>query len=123
MDEIDRQILRSLQRDGRMTMQQLGDEVGLSASPCARRVRLLEEAGIIKGYAADDRRGAASVFGVSVLVSVKLDRQVDDALKKSLKQRSNSYPEVVDCWLMTGDARLPDHGSRRLRSGGVRRDF
>ncbi len=100
IDEIDRRILRSLQRDGRMTVQQLSDEVGLSPSPCARRVRMLEEAGIIKGYAAviDEARLG---FGVSVFVSVKLDRQVDDALK-NFEARVKSYPEVVDCWLMTG---------------------
>lgn len=100
IDEIDRRILRALQRDGRMTVQDLSAEVGLSASPCARRVGLLEKAGIIKGYAAviDEARLG---FGVSVFVSVKLDKQVDDALK-TFETRIKSYPEVVDCWLMTG---------------------
>lgn len=100
IDEIDRRILRALQQDGRMTMQQLGDAVGLSASPCARRVRILEEAGIIRGYAAliDEARLG---FGVSVFVSVKLDRQVDDVLK-TFEAEIKSCPEVVDCWLMTG---------------------
>ena len=100
IDDIDRRILRALQRDGRMPIQALADQVGLSASPCARRVRLLEEAGIIKGYAAviDE---AKLGFAVSVFVSVKLDRQVDEALKK-FEAAVKSYPEVVDCWLMTG---------------------
>ena len=100
IDEIDRRILRALQRDGRMTVQDLSAEVGLSASPCARRVGVLEKAGIIKGYAAviDEARLG---FGVSVFVSVKLDKQVDDALK-TFEMRIKSYPEVVDCWLMTG---------------------
>ena len=100
IDDIDRRILRALQRDGRMPIQALADQVGLSASPCARRVRLLEEAGIIKGYAAviDE---AKLGFAVSVFVSVKLDRQVDEALKK-FEAVVKSYPEVVDCWLMTG---------------------
>ena len=100
LDDIDRRILRALQRDGRMPIQALADQVGLSASPCARRVRLLEEAGIIKGYAAviDE---AKLGFAVSVFVSVKLDRQVDEALKK-FEAAVKSYPEVVDCWLMTG---------------------
>ena len=100
IDEIDRRILRALQRDGRMTVQQLSDEVGLSPSPCARRVRMLEEQGIIKGYAALIDEGRLG-FGVSVFVSVKLDRQVDDALK-NFETQVKSYPEVVDCWLMTG---------------------
>ena len=100
IDDIDRRILRALQRDGRMPIQALAEQVGLSASPCARRVRLLEEAGIIKGYAAviDE---AKLGFAVSVFVSVKLDRQVDEALKK-FEAAVKSYPEVVDCWLMTG---------------------
>lgn len=100
IDDIDRRILRALQRDGRMTMQQLAQEVGLSASPCARRVRMLEDDGIIKGYAALIDEGRLG-FGVSVFVSVKLDRQVDDALK-NFEARVKSCPEVVDCWLMTG---------------------
>ena len=100
IDAIDQRIIRALQRDGRMTMQHLADEVGLSASPCARRVRMLEEAGIIKGYAAiiDEARLG---FGVSVFVSVKLDRQVDDALR-NFETQVKACPEVVDCWLMTG---------------------
>ena len=100
IDDIDRRILRALQHDGRMPVQALAEQVGLSASPCARRVRLLEEAGIIKGYAAviDE---AKLGFAVSVFVSVKLDRQVDEALKK-FEAAVKSYPEVVDCWLMTG---------------------
>lgn len=100
IDEIDRRILRALQRDGRMTVQQLSDEVGLSPSPCARRVRMLEKQGIIRGYAALIDEGRLG-FGVSVFVSVKLDRQVDDALK-NFEAQVKSYPEVVDCWLMTG---------------------
>ena len=100
IDEIDRRILRALQRDGRMTVQQLSDEVGLSPSPCARRVRMLEKQGIIRGYAALIDEGRLG-FGVSVFVSVKLDRQVDDALK-NFETQVKSYPEVVDCWLMTG---------------------
>ena len=100
IDEIDRRILRALQRDGRMTVQQLSDEVGLSPSPCTRRVRMLEKQGIIRGYAALIDEGRLG-FGVSVFVSVKLDRQVDDALK-NFEAQVKSYPEVVDCWLMTG---------------------
>lgn len=100
MDEIDRSILRELQSDGRQSIQDLCGRVGLSASPCARRVHMLEERGIIKGYAAvlDE---AQLGFPVSIFVSVKLDKQVDDALK-NFEAKIGSYPEVVDCWLMTG---------------------
>ena len=100
MDRIDRRILRELQADGRLTIQELSGRVGLSASPCARRVKKLEDEGIIRGYAAvldESKLG----FGVSVFVSVKLDKQIDDALR-NFENNIKSYPEVVDCWLMTG---------------------
>ena len=100
-DRTDISILRALQRNGRITINELGETVGLSASPAARRVRLLEEAGIIDGYAAliDE---VALGFGFSVFVSVKLDKQVDKALAK-FEAAIRTFPEVVDCWLMTGN--------------------
>lgn len=100
LDGIDRSILRELQRNGRLSIQELSERVGLSPSPCARRVRLLEEAGVLAGYAAlvDE---AKLGFGVTVFVSVKLDRQIDEALKH-FETAVAGYPEVVDCWLMTG---------------------
>jgi Lrp/AsnC family transcriptional regulator, leucine-responsive regulatory protein len=101
LDDIDRAILRELQNDGRLTIADLAPRVGLSASPCARRVRMLEERGIIRGYAASLDEVALG-FGVSVFVSVKLDRQVDDALRH-FERAVKSFPEVVDCWLMTGN--------------------
>jgi Lrp/AsnC family leucine-responsive transcriptional regulator len=100
-DRIDMAILRALQQNGRITINELGETVGLSASPAARRVRLLEEAGIISGYAAliDE---VALGFGFSVFVSVKLDKQVDKALAR-FEAAIRGFPEVVDCWLMTGN--------------------
>ncbi|MBL9052043.1 MAG: Lrp/AsnC family transcriptional regulator [Tabrizicola sp.] len=100
-DAQDLAILRHLQRDGRMTINDLAEGVGLSASPVSRRVRMLEEAGIITGYAAliDE---AALGYTFSVFVSVKLDRQVDEALAK-FEAAVKAFPEVVDCWLMTGN--------------------
>ena len=101
MDRIDTNIIRVLQQDGRLSNQDLAERVGLSPSPCLRRVRLLEERGIIKGYAAliDE---AQLGFGVSVFVSVQLDRQVDRALE-TFERAVKSFDEVVDCWLMTGN--------------------
>ena len=101
LDAIDRAILRELQANGRMSVQELSQRVKLSPSPCARRIRLLEEAGIIAGYHAliDEARAG---FDFSVFVSVKLDRQVDDTLK-DFEAAIRNYPEVVDCWLMTGN--------------------
>lgn len=101
IDEIDRRILRELQRDGRLTTQELSERVGLSPSPCARRMKILEENGLILGYSAlidESKLG----YEVSVFVSVRLDQQIDEALK-TFEATIISYPEVVDCWLMTGN--------------------
>lgn len=101
LDAIDRAILRELQLNGRISIQDLSDRVGLSPSPCARRVRILEKAGIISGYHAfiDEEKAG---FSFSVFISVKLDRQIDDTLKE-FETAISQYPEVVDCWLMTGN--------------------
>ncbi len=101
LDEFDLRILRLLREHGRMPLQELADHVGLSPTPVGRRVRNLETAGIITGYAAliDE---AALRFPVSVFVSVKLDRQIDRDLAE-FETAIQSFPEVVDCWLMTGN--------------------
>jgi Lrp/AsnC family transcriptional regulator, leucine-responsive regulatory protein len=100
LDDIDRRILAALQADGRMTAQQLADRVGLSPSPCARRVRLLEEAGIVKGYVAVIDQARVGL-PISVFASVKLERQREDDLDR-FSQAVARWPEVVDCYLMTG---------------------
>lgn len=101
VDHFDTRILRLLADQGRLSVQRLSEEVGLSPSPVARRLSRLESEGIITGYAAliDEVRLG---FGVSVFVSVKLDRQVDDALAH-FEGAVGQMPEVVDCWLMTGN--------------------
>lgn len=101
LDAIDQAILRELQHNARISIQELSERVGLSPSPCARRVRILENAGIIAGYHAvvDEVRAG---FSFSVFVSVKLDRQIDDTLRE-FEAAIRNYPEVVDCWLMTGN--------------------
>ena len=93
--------MRSLSGDGRMSLQDLSERIGLSTTPTARRVRRLEKAGIITGYAALIDETALG-FDVSVFVSVQLERQVDDALA-TFEAAVREFPEVVDCWLMTGD--------------------
>lgn len=100
LDAIDLRILAELQRDGRLSHQELSERVGLSPTPCARRVRQLQDEGYVTGYTAlvDEAKVG---FGFSVFVSVKLDRQVDDQLV-SFEKAVARYPEVVDCWLMTG---------------------
>lgn len=101
LDATDLALLRHLQKDGRATVQDMSEAVGLSATPVARRVRQMEDQGVITGYAAliDE---AALGYGFSVFVSVKLDRQVDEALAR-FEAAVKAFPEVVDCWLMTGN--------------------
>lgn len=100
LDAIDRRILAELQGDGRMTVQQLAERVGLSASPCARRVRLLEQAGVIKGYVAVLDQGQIGL-PISAFASIKLARQHEEDLD-SFASAVSRWPEVVDCYLMTG---------------------
>ena len=102
LDSIDRHILESLQRDGRLSNAELAEKVGLSASPCWRRVKALEEGRIIKGYVALVDAKAVGL-PVSVFMSVSLTTQVQSALQrfeKAVLQR----PEVMECYLMTGDS-------------------
>jgi Lrp/AsnC family leucine-responsive transcriptional regulator len=100
LDAIDRKILAELQSDGRMSIQALSESVGLSPSPCFRRVRLLEEAGVIKRYVALVDQRAVGV-PVSVFASVKLERQREEQLDR-FNAAVAEWPEVVECYLMTG---------------------
>ena len=100
LDAIDRRIIAALQADGRMTVQQLAAQVGLSASPCARRVRLLEQAGVIKGYTAVIDQAQIGL-PISAFASIKLARQHEEDLD-SFASAVSRWPEVVDCYLMTG---------------------
>jgi len=100
LDPIDRKILTLLQEDGRMSVADLADAVGLSASPCLRRVRLLEKAGVIARYVAVlDQQSIG--LPVSVFVSIKLESQREEALDRFGKAIAR-WPEVLECYLMTG---------------------
>lgn len=102
MDDIDLRILDRLQADARITNVALAEAVHLSPAPCLRRVRELESAGVIRGYAtllAPDALG----LEVSVFISVSLERQVESALK-SFEATIDACPEVMECYLMTGDS-------------------
>ena len=102
LDAIDRRILDRLQKDGRLSNAELAEQVGLSASPCWRRVKALEEAGVIKGYAAQvDARAVG--LSVNVFMSVSLSTQVEKALQ-AFERAAAARPEVMECYLMTGDA-------------------
>ena len=100
LSTIDRKILRALQEDGRMTIQALADRVGLSASPCLRRIRQMEKAGIIAGYSATVNQKAVGL-PVSVFISIKLERQRARELD-AFVAAIGGWPEVMECYLMTG---------------------
>lgn len=101
LDRTDRKILDQLQKDGRLTNLELANKVALSPSPCLRRVRALEEAGVIKQYVAllDPLEVG---LGLLAYVNVKLEKRGKmpiDAFSKAVLE----WPEVVACYSMTGD--------------------
>jgi Lrp/AsnC family leucine-responsive transcriptional regulator len=100
LDEIDRKILAVLQGDGRATSETLSAAVGLSPSPCARRVRNLEAAGVIKHYVAVVDQEKVGL-PISVFASIKLERQREDELDR-FEKAVMRWPEIVECYLMTG---------------------
>ncbi len=102
LDEIDSRILAELQRNGRLSNQDLAVKVGMSASPCWRRVRALEERGVIKAYAALVDPAALGLH-VSVFTQVSLERQEEKALQV-FEAAVCEWPEILECYLMTGDA-------------------
>jgi Lrp/AsnC family leucine-responsive transcriptional regulator len=101
LDDIDRHILRTLTRDGRISNQKLADTVNLSPTPCWHRVKALEEAGYITGYAAvlDQRR-----MGVpdTVIIEVTVDRH-DDEIFKAFADALAELPEVMEAYLLSGE--------------------
>lgn len=102
LEDPDLRILATLQADGRLTNQALASEVGLSASPCWRRVRQLEDAGVIKGYRADlDRRALG--LGVLAFVRVKIDSH-NEIEAEEFARDVLRLSEVVACYSIAGDA-------------------
>lgn len=100
MDDIDRRIVAALQRDGRITNVELAELVGLSPTPCARRVARLEAEEVITGYGA--RVDPVRVgLPVSIFVSVELERQDREAIT-TFERAVVTLPEVMECYLMTG---------------------
>ncbi len=101
LDPIDRKILAELQADGRMTNVELAKRVGISAPPCLRRVRALEEQGFIKGYHADvDARELG--FEVQVFVMVGLQSQAETDLR-AFEERCREWPLVRECHMLNGE--------------------
>ena len=102
LDRIDLRILRELQKDGRMTNVELAKRVGISAPPCLRRVRALEEAGYIRGYHADVAAEKLG-YGITVFTLVSLTNHAESDLHNFAKLAEN-WPLVRECYMMTGDA-------------------
>ncbi|WP_417769889.1 Lrp/AsnC family transcriptional regulator [Stappia sp.] len=101
MDEIDRRILRELQKDGRLTNQELSERVGLSPSPCLRRVRNLEKSGVISGYAAIVDPQAYGL-PVTVFLQVKLTPHTQETVT-TFEKAVAGIEEIMDCYLLAGD--------------------
>ena len=101
IDRIDQKIIFFLQKDGRLTNFDLAEKVGLSPSPCLRRVKSLEQKGLIAGYTAiiDE---VSYGYPVTAFVSVRLENQTDQILK-SFEKEITSLDAVMDCWLVTGN--------------------
>jgi Lrp/AsnC family leucine-responsive transcriptional regulator len=100
MDKFDRQILEILQHDGRINNQELADRIGLSPSPCLRRVRALEEAGLITGYRAmvDARKLGLTLMA---LIHISMDRHTPERFA-NFEATVAVLPEVLECLLITG---------------------
>ena len=101
LDKIDRRILRELQDDGRMTNVDLAERVGLSAPPCLRRVRALEEAGVIRGYHAE-LSPASLGYNITVFAQVGLSSQADSDLR-AFMELVEAWPQVRECHMMAGE--------------------
>lgn len=101
LDRTDVRILEQLQRDGRLSHVELAQRVGLSPTPCSRRVRRLEQQGIIQGYAAilDPKRVGQKV---TAYVQIKLERHTDDVIER-FRRTLDERPEVVAAHAMTGE--------------------
>lgn len=102
MDAKDRQIVRALQEDGRLSNQDLAARVNLSPSPCLRRVRLLEERGIIIGYSA---RVDAAAYGLRLTAFIRIQlAKHEQSCVRAFEEAVLKAEEILDCHLLTGEA-------------------
>ncbi|WP_299869810.1 Lrp/AsnC family transcriptional regulator [uncultured Roseobacter sp.] len=100
LDETDRKIIRALQENGRMTNLNLAAKINLSPSPCLRRLKLLEQRGVISGYTVNID---AEMYGlpVTVMVRIRLDSHNEEVVG-NFESHMNAAPEVLECYVMTG---------------------
>ncbi|MDN3919126.1 Lrp/AsnC family transcriptional regulator [Roseateles violae] len=101
LDKFDIAILEALQRDARISLNELSSQVGLTSSPCWTRIKRMEEAGVIEGYSVRIN-AAKSGRGDTVIVQATLDSHTDDALIR-FGQALEAIPEVLDAYLVSGD--------------------
>ena len=101
LDSIDRRLLAELQSEGRVTNVDLARRVGLTAPPCLRRVRALEEAGVIKGYHAELDAGSLG-FTITVFAMVSLKSQAEEDLR-AFENHIKALPEVRECHMLNGE--------------------
>ncbi|RED53784.1 Lrp/AsnC family transcriptional regulator [Aestuariispira insulae] len=102
LDAIDKRILKCLQKEGRITNAKLAEEVGLSAAQCLRRMRRLEDEGVIDGYSA--RLNLKNLgLGITALIIVKMANNSDEGVKE-LRRFVESHPEIIECHGTTGPA-------------------
>lgn len=102
LDRIDLSLLNELQRDSRQTVQQLADAVGLSGTPCWKRVKAMEEAGVILGYTARLDRDKLGLRQC-VIAEINLDRHAEDVVRQ-FEQAVAESPQIVSCYATTGAA-------------------
>jgi Lrp/AsnC family leucine-responsive transcriptional regulator len=100
LDKYDKAILAALQKDGRISNQELADQIGLSPSPCLRRVRALEESGLIVGYRAllDAKKMGLSLMA---LIGISMDQHTPERFA-NFESEISAIPEVLECLLITG---------------------
>jgi len=102
LDRLDKRILRELQQNGRITNAELADRIGLSATPCARRVKRLEEEGLITGHVVllDP---AALDLKLTALIQISMDRHTPDRFEH-FEREVKKHPEILECLLITGQS-------------------
>ncbi|MBB3138735.1 DNA-binding Lrp family transcriptional regulator [Rhizobium pisi] len=100
LDTIDRNILRLLRLDARMSNAKLAAEIGLSPSACLRRIKIMEKSGVIRGYTALVDTGNADAT-IAVIINITLERQTEDYLDR-FEAAVRRHPEIRECFLMTG---------------------
>lgn len=101
LDAVDRKILSCLQLEGRITNVELADRVGITAPPCLRRVRALEEEGYIKGYHADLNQDLLG-YGLTVFAMVGLHSQAETDLR-AFEEQAQGWPLVRECFMLNGE--------------------